>query len=898
MKKAHIISHSHWDREWYLPYEHHHMLEVEFMDTLIKTLEEDKDFKSFHLDGQTIMLEDYLQVRPEKKDVLKKLIKEKRIHVGPWYILQDEWLTSSEANIRNLQIGHRDAKEYGDVCKIGYFPDSFGNMGQAPQILKDAKINTAVFGRGVKPTGFNNEVGDSNSYESQFSEMYWQSPDGSKVLGILFANWYSNGLEVPANEEEAKKYWEKKLRDAEKYASTNHLLFMNGCDHQPVQTDLSTAINVANNMYDDVEFIHSNFEDYVEEVNKELREDLAVIKGELRSQRTDGWYTLANTASARIYLKQMNAKCQMLFEKIAEPLAVMAHKAGMEYPHGTFVYGWKTLMQNHPHDSICGCSVDDVHREMVTRFEKAENVALYIINEALTYLSNHIDIKEFKNISEDAIPFLVLNPTGFEKSGVIETEIEVYKEYFEDNNNDVKLCVNKVKEYKVPEFKVVNKNGDIIPAKIMEVDERFSFDLPKDKFRKPYMTKVVKLSIEVKDIAKFAWETFALVPATNTEENNESLFTANNEFENKYVKVKINDNGSIDLLHKESNKEYLNLCLYEDCGDIGNEYIYGTPKGVAPIISSDAEAKIKVLEDSSFRAVVEVKTTIRIPKSADDTLKREIEELVEFKHREAKRSTEMIDMEITTLYTLERLGKGVKVKSRFNNEALDHRVRVLFETNINTPYNYADSIFEVARRDNTPSEEWENPCNTQHLQYFVNVHDENCGLTIAAKGLNEYEILQNDKNTIAITIHRGVRELGDWGIFYTPEAQCLGEIEAEFMIIPHGDNEDSYNSYKEANLYEVQDVTKQINLKTDNVLGSKFNLFDFESNECIWSSLKLSEESGDIIARWFNPSEKNSLLALNTDMSVYNSNVLEETFDAIENSIEVHPYKIITLALK
>lgn len=898
MKKAHIISHSHWDREWYLPYEHHHMLEIEFMDTLIKTLEEDPDFKSFHLDGQTIMLEDYLQVRPEKKEILKKLIKEKRIHVGPWYILQDEWLTSSEANIRNLQIGHRDAKEYGDVCKIGYFPDSFGNMGQAPQILKDANINTAVFGRGVKPTGFNNEVSDSNSYESQFSEMYWQSPDGSKVLGILFANWYNNGFEVPADEEGAKKYWKKKLSDAEKYASTNHLLFMNGCDHQPVQTDLSTAINIANNIYDNVEFIHSNFEDYVEEVNKELREDLAVIKGELRSQRTDGWYTLSNTASARIYLKQMNAKCQMLFEKLAEPLAVMAHKAGMEYPHETFVYGWKTLMQNHPHDSICGCSVDAVHREMVTRFEKAENVALYIINEALTYLSNHIDITEFKNISEDAIPFLVLNPTGFEKSRVIETEIEVYKEYFEDNNNDVKLCVKKVKEYNVPEFKVINKNGCVIPSKIIEVNEKFNFDLPKDKFRKPYMAKVVKLSIEVKDMDKFSWKTFALVEADKAEENNESLFISGRELENEYVKVKINDNGSINLLHKESKKEYLNLCLYEDCGDVGNEYIYGEPKGVAPIISSDSEAKIKVLEDSSFRAVVEVKNTIKIPKSADDTLKKEIEELIEFKYREAKRSTEMIDMEITTLYTLERLGKGIKVKTSFNNEALDHRVRVLFETDINTPYNYADSIFEVAKRDNTPSEEWENPCNTQHLQYFVNVHDENCGLTIATKGLNEYEILQNDKNTIAVTIHRGVRELGDWGIFYTPEAQCLGNIEAEFMIIPHGDKEDLYNSYKEANLYEVQDITKQINLKTDNVIDSKLNLFDFESNECIWSSLKLSEESGDIIARWFNPSEEYSSLALNTNMSVYNSNVLEETFDSVEKFIEVEPYKIITLALK
>ena len=118
------------------------------------------------------------------------------------------------------------------------------------------------------------------------------------------------------------------------------------------------------------------------------------------------------------------------------------------------------------------------------------------------------------------------------------------------------------------------------------------------------------------------------------------------------------------------------------------------------------------------------------------------------------------------------------------------------------------------------------------------------------------------------------------------------------MIIPHGDKEDLYNSYKEANLYEVQEVTKQINFKTDNALESKFNLFNFESNECIWSSLKLSEESGDIIARWFNPSEENSSLALNIDMSVYNSNVLEETFDAVEKNIEVEPYKIITLAFK
>ena len=208
-KTAHIISHTHWDREWYLPYETHHMMLIKTMDTLLDTFEKDPNFKYYHLDGQTVLLEDYLEVRPDRKELLEKVIKEGRLNIGPWYVLQDEFLTSSEANVRNLQYGHKDSKKYGvEPCKVGYFPDSFGNIGQAPQILKQAGIDAAAFGRGVKPTGFNNEVSADDKFESPYSEMYWESPDGSKVLGILFANGYCNGMEVPVDEKEAKEYWE------------------------------------------------------------------------------------------------------------------------------------------------------------------------------------------------------------------------------------------------------------------------------------------------------------------------------------------------------------------------------------------------------------------------------------------------------------------------------------------------------------------------------------------------------------------------------------------------------------------------------------------------------------------------------------------------------------------
>ncbi|MHC8523422.1 glycoside hydrolase family 38 N-terminal domain-containing protein [Rossellomorea sp. H39__3] len=205
---------------------------------------------------------------------------------------------------------------------LGYYPDTFGVYGQAPQLLKQANIDTAAFGRGVTPTGFNNQV-HHDEFSSPYSEMVWEAPDGTQVLGILFANWYSNGNEVPSDREGAKAYWEKKLAESERFASTSQLLYMNGCDHQPLQADITTAIEVANELMPDVTFKHSSFKAYIDDVKNELPDDLQTIRGELRNQKTDGWSTLVNTASARIYLKQANDRCQLLLEKVLEPLGVL-----------------------------------------------------------------------------------------------------------------------------------------------------------------------------------------------------------------------------------------------------------------------------------------------------------------------------------------------------------------------------------------------------------------------------------------------------------------------------------------------------------------------------------------------------------------------------------------------
>lgn len=894
-KKAHIISHTHWDREWYLPYETHHMMLIKTMDTLLDTFEKDKNFKYYHLDGQTILLEDYLEVRPERRDLLEKVIKEGKLKIGPWYVLQDEFLTSSEANIRNLQYGHKDARKYNkDVTKIGYFPDSFGNMGQAPQILKQAGIETAAFGRGVKPTGFNNEVSADDKFESPYSEMYWESPDGSRVLGILFANWYCNGMEVPTNINEAKEYWAKKLDEAGKFASSNQLLFMNGCDHQPIQTDLSEAINVANNLYNDIEFLHSNFDNYIEDLKENMKEDLQVIKGELRSQRTDGWYTLVNTASSRVYLKQWNQLCQTLFEKVAEPLATIAHNYGFEYPHHLFEYGWKSLMKNHPHDSICGCSVDEVHREMEARFDKAKDVAKYIINESLSYIARKIDTSKFKDLGEKVYPFIVINTSGYDRKSVVEVEVDIHKKYFREGTpNDIAKEMRKIT---LPKFKVVDINGNKLDAKVTDLGIKFDYDLPDDKFREPYYSRLVKVELETKNIGSFGWDTYALIEDKSSSSSSSALIQ-NNILENDYIRVEIAENGSFNLIDKSNNQEYKDLCIYENSGDIGNEYIYMKPEGEIPITTKDLKAKIEIKEDLPYKATVEITHNWNIPKGANELLDKEIEDVLEFKHRKSKRVEETVPMIIKTILTLEKSSKGLKIKTSFNNVAKNHRMRALFATDTNTDIHYADSIFEVAKRNNYISETWENPSNCQHQQVFVNLRDEYRGLTIANKGLNEYEILNDGRNTVAITLLRCVGELGDWGVFHTPEAQCLGLHSTEIEVIPCGKN--IYDSYKEAYMFQVPMITKKVEIQ-DGFLSSESSLLKIDGYGIMWSSLKLNGENDKII-RGYNVSDEESDLEIkgcSLEEKKYISNILEnKTENYIDSTLRLKNAEIITIGI-
>lgn len=913
MKKTtvHVISHSHWDREWYMTFEQHRKKLVKLMDDAMELFETDPTFRSFHLDSQTIVLEDYLEIRPQNREKLMRYIREGRFVVGPWYILQDEFLTSGEANVRNLLVGMKMAQEAGAVCKIGYFPDAFGNAGQMPQLLSQAGMEAAVFGRGVKPVGFDNQVLEGGDYTSAYSEMYWESPDESRLPGILFANWYNNGMEIPTGEEEARQYWDERLKRARRFAGTSQLLFMNGCDHQPVQKDLGRALETARRLYPDIEFIHSDFPAYVEAVRREMGEDITTVKGELISQETDGLYTLVNTTSSRIDLKIYNRRCETALEKEAEPLSALAGLFGMENPADFLQYSWKTLMKNHPHDSICNCSIDSVQEEMKSRFAKSLQVAQEIANESRAFLASQLVHGAAAQCADGDVPFVVFNTTGWEKSQVI----SVVLDWQRIGDRQLHEAYGDAQGLPFPDFQLKDAAGNPVEALIEDMGTAFGYTLPDDRFRQPYMARQVKVTFEARAAAVgYAMYTLCRASADDGRKGKEpGLVTAPCAMENAFLKVEIAPDGSYTLTDKRTQKVFAQLGWYEDCGDIGNEYIFVQPKNTTPVTTRGMAARIRLAEDTPWRAVYEIEQELEIPESADGLLQKERESMVEFHIRQAQRSAETTALHLTTRLTLEKHGKGVRVETSFENTAKDHRLRAVFPTGLKAQEHYADSTFEVVKRPNRHKETWKNPSGCEHQQNFVAMCDEKAGLLVANFGLYEYEILPDAQNAIAVTLLRCVGEMGDWGVFPTPDAQMQGPCCLRYEVVPFA-TEEIAAAYQEGYQFQNDLTACQIpgqaggeGVPADKSLPPAQSFLEWQGSGLALTGFKRKEDGSDILVRFVNVTEKPVLLQLQKSFwmqAAYRSDILEREKEALTGNdqnryeVQIAPFEIATFGIR
>ena len=429
MKKLHVISHTHWDREWYLTFQQFRLKLVHLVDKLLDILEEDPDFKHFMLDGQTIVLDDYLQMRPEMKAVLREHIQEGRILIGPWHILPDMFLVSPEAHIRNLLQGARTARKFGPKMPVGYIPDPFGHPGQVPQILKGFGLEAAALWRGLS---------------AQPTEIWWESPDGSKILLVYLRDSYSNGANLPVSNPEAFAEQIAIAGDSlAAHSAVGDYLIMLGTDHMEPSPHTACVITHANENLSNTAVIHSTLPEFIQQIRaqiEDLEHPIPTIHGELRA--CDRMHLLPGVLSTRMWIKQRNHASQTLLEKWAEPFSVFAErfitdkstqsKWAYRTPEaiasnrvrnvGPIIrHAWRLVMENHPHDSICGCSIDQVHDEMKPRFDQADQIGEEITLQALQAISQATDTQ-----SDDAFSAIVIfNPLGTTQHDLVEVELKI-----------------------------------------------------------------------------------------------------------------------------------------------------------------------------------------------------------------------------------------------------------------------------------------------------------------------------------------------------------------------------------------------------------------------------------------------------------------------------------------
>lgn len=349
MKKQVIAYlHTHWDREWYREYEVFRLRLVRVFDNVLDLLQK-KKIPAFYFDGQVSALLDYLELRPEKEKIVRKLIKEKKLFIGPFYCLIDEFLTDKTVFRKNLEIGLKIAKSFGCEDFIGYLADTFGHSKNVPVILKEFGIDKAIVWRGV---------GDLPA------EFVFNGVNTINLVRGYFMDIFSANISI-----EEKAGWLQRDLDLIAEKSSKYLLLPIGADHLGVEVDIKDQINKINAILADYEIVLGSPFDYFDKVkfttkwNDELRDN-------------SNTFILQGAYSARTKLKQKNVECSYLLEQADK----LQQKYGAKY-NNVIEYAYKLLLQNQAHDSICGCSTDLVHQENLIRYEKIIQIANTIIEE-------------------------------------------------------------------------------------------------------------------------------------------------------------------------------------------------------------------------------------------------------------------------------------------------------------------------------------------------------------------------------------------------------------------------------------------------------------------------------------------------------------------------------------
>ena len=879
---VYLLSSTHWDREWYQNFQGFRWRLVNMVDDLMEKLEEHPEFKQFTFDGQTIVLEDYLEIAPENKERLQKLIKDGRILIGPWYVMPDEYLVSGESLIHNMLIGTKISNNYGvNPNKYGYICDIFGHTAQMPQIFKGFNIDGALLGRGT------NE-GDCPAH------FLWESPDGSKVTTFKLqdnkgygAFWFEMYNFQERNTPEQMDEGIRNLIDHELSRSDIPVvLIMDAQDHQHIHMDkLLYAKKRIPELYPGAEVKIVSLCEMVEELQA-YTHMMPVKRGEINAPARDQnifVHVITNTLSSRYDIKQANDKGQALLEKWAGPLTALSNTVGKK-PIRKAYYdtAYRHLIQNHPHDSICGCSPDQIHKDMIYRFDQVFEIGNEICDYGMEYISRSKE--EGKNTI-----LTIANPLPFKRKEAVTVDLwfdcdykyrysEPISYYGEERNS----------------FFIIDKNGNQVPYRLLNVT-RNKKQVVCGKY---YDFDRHTVSFEAELPAGGTAE-YMIVPKVGAVRYFDTLKTGANTAENEFIKLTVNNDGTIDIYDKRTGKSYNNQLQFADNGDIGDGWYHVAPTNDKTYLSMGGACVVSVLCDTPAKCTFTIEKQMYVPKTIqrNHELKPDI-----------RRSEDYSLITVTSNVSVTKSSPMVDVKMTVDNTAKNHRLRLIVPTGITENKYYASEAFCVVEREvKLPKEQemWREACQHEKaMTSFAYKKDKKGGLAfISGGGLHEIGAFEDNEGTLAVTLLRciGQAEPHQEAI----AGQLLGKWDYNFGLLPI-DNESNADMQRYSDILSTGIRYKDDRTALENPENRSFFELSSEKGDICYSTLKPAENGKSNIVRIYNMSDKKQDATLTFSKEIKKAyltdleeNILSEV-KADDNSVTVamDKWKIATLNIE
>jgi membrane-associated phospholipid phosphatase len=742
--RAFVVPHTHWDREWYERFEGYRARLVPMVSKLLDVLERDADFRSFTFDGHTIWAEDFLEKRPGDRPRIEALVRAERLFIGPWYVLADNLLVSGESLVRNFQEGLRVSASFGRAMRVGYVADPFGHPAQTPQLLRGFGYSSYVFSRGIGDEG-----------ERVGAEFRWQGPSGDSVLATHLVDHYSGGLQLVGDTAETPQALRARVRSrlgrmldiTTAYANGTSLLFMVGDDHVDAYARLPEAVKAWDDLLPNVEARITSLEEY----EAAMTQPRGLVVGEM----VRGRYRpiLRGVNSTRVWIKQENVACERLLLERCEPLDALTGGAAGEEVRSL----WRTLLQNHPHDSICGCSIDDVHDvDMAPRFARVHSDG-----EALA-------ARLARNLGGSGSAPTVWSAVPWERDAVVSL--------------------------------------DGRPTRVR-------------------------------------CAAFGTAPARRTEGAGVST-PEDGVIENEALRVEVAPDGSFFVVDRGSGVRSGPHGALLDEGDRGDEYTYSY---AGPTVGSRDLAGRRAAAVDGDRATVTVEFELRLPSGLrEDRL---------------ARAPDLVPCAVRAEISLDAGARRVDVRLIVDNQARDHRLRVLCETGTRTLTHRAGAAFAWLDRDTrvAPRPGWiEQPTAERALHDLVAVEGATRGLAVGVDGLREYAVL-HDGRTIAITLLRAVGWLSRGDLperkghagpaLATPSAQCIGVREYRYCVVPLGADVTLPHAAR-----EIREWLSPAWVAQGDAVPRSFYAVD--GDVAVQPSALRAGPDGTVVARLFNPSRE------------------------------------------